>query len=86
MTDLIKKGLANLFKQAYEKGVEDGRRQPLIKHEMLTRKQLKERFSISPDSFDKYYRSIDGFPTYQEGSNQKYYEPAVHEWLMNHQQ
>lgn len=85
MSDLAQ-SLASLFQKAYEQGVEDGRKQPLIKHEMITRKQMKEKFGIAPDSFDDYYRSVQGFPSYQEGRSQKYYEPAVHEWLMDHQQ
>ena len=82
--DELVNSLAGLFKQAYELGVEDGRKRPFVATKMLKRKDLPEQFGIKVDAFDEYYRG-KGFPYYQEGSQRKYYAPAVHEWLMNHQ-
>ena len=82
--DEFVKGLATLFRQAYELGVEEGCQQPIVETKMLKRKDLPEKFGIKVDAFDEYYRD-KGFPYYQEGSQRKYYAPAVHLWLLNHQ-
>lgn len=83
--DNFVQSLADLFKQAYELGVAEGRQQPLVEPKMIKRKDLPDEFGIKVDAFDDYYRD-KGFPFYQEGSQRKYYAPAVHLWLLNHQQ
>lgn len=76
-------GLAKLFKQAYEQGVFEGSQKQAIEHKMIGRKEFEAEFGIKVDSFDKYYRDANGFPKSEPDG--KWYAPAVHEWLLNHQ-
>ncbi|WP_258115615.1 hypothetical protein [Levilactobacillus yiduensis] len=85
MNDLVQ-GLAALFKQAYLKGVEDGRKEVTVSTKLLDRKDLYPEFGIKPDTADKYYLYQPDFPFVQQGNNRKYYAPAVHQWLLDHQQ
>lgn len=84
--DALTEGLANLFKQAYQQGVEDGRKQPLIEPHLLDRKDLNGAFGITKDALDDYYLPQPDFPFIMQGSRKKYYAPAVHQWLLNHQE
>lgn len=87
MTDLIEKGLSELFKQAYQQGLDEGRQQFEVEPKLVTRKQLAaEMLHMSPTTADEHYLYADGFPYVQQGTKRMYYLPAVHEWLMNHQQ
>ncbi|VDG20656.1 hypothetical protein [Lactobacillus plantarum JDM1] [Lactiplantibacillus mudanjiangensis] len=80
----LTQGLAQLFQQAYEQGIEDGRKKVVVDHKMIGRKQFDVEFGIKVDAFDKHYRNEEGFPK-PEGDG-KWYAPAVHQWLLNHQQ
>ncbi|WP_420329172.1 hypothetical protein [Lactiplantibacillus plantarum] len=81
--DSLISALSKLFTQAYEQGVADGRSQQTVDHKMIGRKDFDHEFGIKVDAFDKHYRDKEGFPK-PEGDG-KWYAPAVHEWLMNHQ-
>lgn len=85
MNDLVQ-GLSNLFKQAYLKGLEDGRKEATIDTKVLDRKDLNEVFGIKVDTADKYYLYQPDFPFFMQGTKRKYYAPAVHQWLLDHQQ
>lgn len=80
----LEHGLASLFQQAYEQGLEDGRREQTVEHKMIGRKQFDSEFGIKVDAFDKHYRNQESFPR-PEGDG-KWYAPAVDQWLRNHQQ
>ncbi|MBT9670428.1 hypothetical protein GPK34_00055 [Secundilactobacillus kimchicus] len=87
MTDLIEKGLAELFKQAFQEGVQEGRKQSVVDTRLATRKELAaEMLRMSPTTADEHYLYEPDFPYVQQGTKRMYYLPAVHEWLMNHQE
>ncbi|WP_455428849.1 hypothetical protein [Lactiplantibacillus pentosus] len=81
--DSLAVSLAGLFQRAYEQGVADGRKKQTVEHKMIGRKAFDDKFGIKVDSFDKYYRDAAGFP--KQEPDGKWYAPAVHEWLLNHQ-
>lgn len=83
MNDL-ETALTKLFRQAYEQGIEDGRQ--ANDHRFIERKYMHDEFGIPVDSFDGSVRGKDGFPSYKFGTKVVYYIPAVHKWLMDHQQ
>lgn len=80
-------GLSNLFKQAYQQGLEDGRKEATVTPELLDRKQISERvLHVAPNTADQFYLYQPGFPYMEQNGKRKYYLPAVSEWLMKNQQ
>ncbi|AOB20778.1 hypothetical protein AVR82_14580 [Lactiplantibacillus plantarum] len=81
--DSLISALSKLFTQAYEQGLADGRKQPVIEHVIVSREDMPKMFNFSKDTFDDYFRYKNDFPKPLIG-NTKWYAPAVHEWLMDH--
>lgn len=78
--------LEAMFKQAYMEGLKQGENLHDINPELITQKELAENvLHVSVHSVDKYFTSEPDFPFVMVGSKRRYYVPAVHKWLMNHQ-
>lgn len=85
MDDFIQ-GLSGLFQKAYQQGIADGQKQPLVEHRLLERKDLAKTFGISRDALDDYYLTRPDFPFITQGGRKKYYAPTIHQWLLDHQE
>ncbi|MDT7019331.1 hypothetical protein RIN67_02960 [Levilactobacillus namurensis] len=83
MDDLLN-SLTRLFRQAYEQGVEDGRKER--DHRFIKRAEMQGEFGIPVDTFDSDFRGKPGFPTYRFGTAERYYIPAVSQWILEHQE
>lgn len=80
---LLEKGIMELINQAFQKGFDAGQ---INNYQLLSRKDLCAKvLHIDVNTFDEHFRFQPGFPVVKEGKLERYYVPAVHEWLMNHQ-
>lgn len=68
-----------VFKQGFDAG-------QVNNYQLLSRKELcSQVLHIDVNTFDEHFRFQPGFPSVKDGSLERYYVPAVHEWLMDHQ-
>lgn len=80
---VLEQGILDLVNQAVKRGFEAGQQND---YQLLTRKELcSQVLHIDVNTFDQHFRFQTGFPSVKDGSLERYYVPAVHEWLMEHQ-
>lgn len=80
---VLEQGILDLVNQAVKRGFEAGQQND---YQLLTRKELCEQvLNIDVNTFDDHFRYQPGFPSFKDGKLTRYYVPAVHEWIMNHQ-
>lgn len=83
MSELLDKGILEILNSVYQRGVNAG---SLSNCQLLNRKDLCDKvLHIGVNTFDDNLRYEPDFPSVMIGNREKYYVPAVHEWLMNHQ-
>lgn len=78
--------LSSLVEQAYLKGVEDARN--TTDRQTVNKKQLiRDMFPhMDPRTVEQKFLFKDDFPIASDEGTRLYYKPAVHEWLMKHQE
>ncbi|GAX04589.1 hypothetical protein IWT140_02231 [Secundilactobacillus pentosiphilus] len=80
---LLEQGILTLIQQVFQKGFDEGKQND---YQLLSRKELcSQVLHIDVNTFDQHFRFQPGFPSVKDGSLERYYVPAVHEWLMEHQ-
>lgn len=82
-SSVLEQGILEMVNKVFKQGFDAGQ---VNNYQLLTRKELcSQVLHIDVNTFDEHFRFQPGFPSVKDGKLERYYVPAVHEWLMNHQ-